>query len=389
MQSRIFEEDDNLFGLSMKKERISFYAPPMLLKNLSRLNKFDELDLLKKYVYILKMYANSKTENTLYFREENKSTPLDIIEAYLNIVNDYIQNGDFSIFLKLNNKKPNQINWNKTIRDNDVIIEDNQILYGSFQSNGKKINNDDVFFKLYLTTLNDATTMFLNGPVNDVTSRINEKEALYYINKYIDTHFRDRELFIAKQLKKIYSDRNISTINESLFPIKYHENFEHIFQFLVEENIKEKSFKKEKRNGNYIEKDTGTIVSGMSLRLDHFIKINNHYYILDSKYYKNTSFDSTPNGLPKTADIIKQVGYKLYISQTKNIDCKKIDNVFIFPSMECDSDLDYFADHKVIDDHDGYFSIKCIKINVEDLIKNFIDRKTNFSLLNLISSFNK
>lgn len=389
MKSRIFEEDDNLFGLSMKKERISFYAPPILLKNIEKLNKFDEIDLLKKYVHILKMYANSKTENKLYFRDENKSTPLDIIEAYLNIVNDYIQNGDFSIFLKLHNRRPNQINWNKTIRDNDVIIQDNQILYGSFQSNGRKINDDDIFFKLYLNTLNDATSMFLNGPVSDVKSRINEKEALYYINKYIDTHFKDRELFIAKQLKKIYSNRNISTINESLFPMKYHENFEHIFQFLVEENIKEKSLKKQKRNGEYWERKTNKKVSGMSLRLDHFIKLNNHYYILDSKYYQNTSFDSVPNGFPKTADIIKQVGYKLYISQAQKIDCKKIDNIFIFPSLENDSALDYFADHTVADDKEGYFSIKCIKINIEDLIKNFIDRKTNISLLNLISSFNK
>lgn len=386
MNNRIFKEHEDRFGLSMENKKICFFAPAILLDNIENLTKFEEISMLKDYMKILKNYAKYKEDSVIHSYEARKTTRLDVIEAYINIVNDYIQNGDFRIFIKLNNKSSNRINWSKTLKNNDVIIQKKKFIYRNFQSSNKQVNHDDVFFKIYSNILNDATTMFLYGPIYETTSKINENESLYYINKYIDTHFRDRELFIAEQLKIIHSSKLNSNIDENLFPVKYHDHFEHIFQFLVEENIKEFSQIKEKRNGKYKNLQTNEITSGMSLRLDHFIKINNRHFIIDSKYYRNIDFIGQPNGLPKTADIIKQVGYKVYIAHVKKIHHATIDNIFLFPKLDNDVDLEHFAIHTVIDDPNNYFTVKCIKIDVKILIKNYLSRKTHIDFINLLKT---
>lgn len=389
----IFKPDNIKFGFSLTTDkRILFNAPDILLKNLDFENTFEQIQLLKKYVYLLRNYANSNNDNMAFARQDNKSTPLDIIESYINIVNDFIMNGDFLIFSKLNKKSQNKINWNKTIRNNDVIIQDNKILYGEFRSNDKKINMDDIFFKIYASTLRDATEMFLNGPANEIVSDLNEKEALYYINKYLDSHFKDREIYIAKQLKRIYSDRSLTSINEEIFSVKYHENFEYIFQFLIETNIEKYSIKHnfKTNKGSYKQVGTGKTTNGMSLKLDHIIDYNKKYYILDSKYYREYTFDKKypeKSNFPLTADIIKQVGYKLYVSKINNIPLSEINSVFIFPilSNEVSTACAYFADHIVENDMEDHFLIRCIKVDVNKLVDNFIAGKLNQELLDCLT----
>jgi hypothetical protein len=63
----------------------------------------------------------------------------------------------------------------------------------------------------------------------------------------------------------------------------------------------------------------------------------------------------------------------------------QIDSVFIFPTLEHDiKEIEYFADHIVDLDIENYFYIKCIKIDVNILIKNFIQRKTCHELIKVL-----
>lgn len=382
----LFQEDNNRFGFDISNNEIKFFAPKFLLKNIKFDNKFSQIDTIKKYMFILKSYANYNSDKILYCREDTLKS-FDLLEAYINIIDDYVKNGDFALFLNTTNTSPRKINWSKTIRNNDLIFQDNNILYGTFTSQAKKNNNSDFFFLLYNYVLNDASCIFLNNENTQSIMLINENEALYHINKYLDTHFRDREIFIAKQLKKIFCSRNFSNINEKAFEIKYNENFEHIFQFLVESNIYKYSVQKFKKNGYYKNLYSQSNKAGLSLRLDHFIHYKEKYYILDSKYYYDFLYENELFNMPKTSDIIKQVGYKLYISEIKSIHPAKICSVFIFPSE--DKGVDFFSEHLVDNDENRYFSIKCLKININELIDNFLTKDLHYDLLKLLDLINE
>lgn len=387
IKNNFFIESEEKFGISLENDSVlKFFAPKILLDNKVLDNNFDQIKLLKNFIKVLKGYANSKSEEISYFRSESQSASIDIIEAYLNIINDYMENGDFIIFSKKNANNNRNINWSKTIKDNDVIIQRNSILYGSFKSKTKEKSNDDTFFKVYINALNDAQQLFLNPSLTINSIDINNEEALYYINKYLDSRFKDREIYIATQLKIIYSGRNFSTINESSFPVKYHEYFEYIFQFLVEKNIQKYSVKrKEKWNGIYLDYDSDKKTNGLDLRLDHIISKEDIYYILDSKFYGHYNFDTKPSNFPMTGDIIKQVGYKLYLSKILKKDVSKINNVFIFPKINNDpNNIKLFAKHYVENDNEKIFDIECIYVDINFLIENYIDEKNDNSLINLI-----
>lgn len=377
-----FEIDDNKFGINMKEGVLKFYAPEILLKNIDKMNRFEELNLFKSYLQILKEYYYSKSDISLYYRESMKSISFDAIESYLNILNDYMENNFLYSFSNENRNGNRNINWNKTIKNNDIIIQGESLFYGSFKSSNKINNKNDNFIKIYFSILNEAAKFFLNGPLIDIENKININEAIFHVNKYLDNNFKDRNIFIAKQIKNILVFQNKSTINEQIFETKYHENFEHIFQFLVEKNVRDFSCFKEKRNGHYVSEDQKKI--GMILKLDHLIKIQDYYLILDSKYYKNVLKDKKFNNLPKTDDIIKQVGYKLYISEIKKIPINKIKNIFIFPS---DLRNEYFfCEHIVNDDPNNFFHISCLFVDIETLVINFLKKKTNKRLIHLLES---
>lgn len=395
IRTKFFIESDEKFGISMNAEDgLRFFAPRLLLKDVDKKNDFEQLKTLKKFISILKGYANSKSEEISFFRKEQQSTSFDIIEAYLNIINDYIENGSFIIFSKKSKKDRNNINWSRTIRDNDVIMQGNKILYGSFSSNTREVDNDDYFFKIYMNCLNDAQQLFLNSSLSSESISLNKQEAIYYINKYLDSHYKDREMYIAKQLKIIYSERNFSSVNEDSFSIKYHEYFEYVFQFLVEANIKKYSIKKNsdfftnRWKGVYRERDSDRKTNGLDLRYDHLIEKENIYYILDSKFYINYNFSDRPSNFPLTADIVKQVGYKLYFSKIFDVDISKIESVFIFPKTDAyDKNIKslYFADHLVENDLNNIFKIKCIFIDIENLIDNYIAGKPCEEIMEAIS----
>lgn len=404
-------DSSNKFGFVVENNNLSFHIPEILKNQVDSLKtEHDKITLLKKYLKILKLYVRSKKDNEAVNKEKDKnkeSHNLHCIEGMINLMDDYFNNGEYTHFMVNNELTSSKIDWNKTIKDNKIIIkpvhvrnepnhakkQDIDVIYGTFISKKNKISENDLFYQLYIKTLNNSLNIFYGVRLkNDYN--INERMYFHIINNFLSTHYKDREIYIAKQLKAIYNNSSFNKKLESKFEIEYHERFEHIFQFMIEETIKEYSIKdkiKKSRQGIYtLYKDEGTddILSGLNLKMDHVIKKKNQYKILDSKFYNVDSYIDSDDPdrkspMPKTDDIIKQVGYKLILAkflaqdiEAKNIEeenkiLNKIENMFIFPTIY---ETKCFGEHEIETgyDKDSLFFIKCIKINLNDLMDFYI-----------------
>lgn len=392
-------DDDNKFGFVVENNNLCFLIPKILKNQVDSADtERDKIKLLKRYLRILKLYVRSKKDVKTINKENDKNIRhLHSIEAMINLMDDYFNNGEYTHFLINNELTSSKIDWNKTIKENKIIIKpahlgneinnvkknDIDAIYGSFVSKKNTINENDLFYQLYIKTLSNSLNIFYGIKIKEDIG-LNEKMYLHIINKFLNTHFKDREIYIAKQLKSIYNSTNFNKKLESKFEMEYHERFEHIFQFMIEESIKEYSIKnkiKQSRQGVYLLEDNKTI-SGLNLRMDHVMQKTNQYKILDSKFY---DIDSSMLSMPKTDDIIKQVGYKLILARflakesgIKNIDeeniiLNKIENMFIFPTV---NNTEYFADHDLENDYnnteDSLFFIKCIKVNLNELMDFYV-----------------
>lgn len=392
-------DDDNKFGFVVENNNLCFLIPKILKNQVDAADtERDKIKLLKRYLRILKLYVRSKKDVKTINKENDKNIRhLHSIEAMINLMDDYFNNGEYTHFLINNELTSSKIDWNKTIKENKIIIKpahlgneinsvkknDIDAIYGSFVSKKNTINENDLFYQLYIKTLSNSLNIFYGIKIKEDIG-LNEKMYLHIINKFLNTHFKDREIYIAKQLKAIYNSTNFNKKLESKFEMEYHERFEHIFQFMIEESIKEYSIKnkiKQSRQGVYLLADNKTI-SGLNLRMDHVMQKTNQYKILDSKFY---DIDSSMLSMPKTDDIIKQVGYKLILARflakesgIKNIDeeniiLNKIENMFIFPTV---NNTEYFADHDLENDYnndeDSLFFIKCIKVNLNELMDFYV-----------------
>lgn len=380
----------NKFGFSIEENKLSFLIPVFFENYLIGLDKNSELNLLKNFIYILKKYVYSKNKNEIISSEISNLNKLNIIEALMNLIIDYEKNGEYFIKNIKDKNNRNSINWSKTIKNNNVIVksgpitstmitnEDPKFIYGSFISKSKEIDKNIDFYKIYNETIDFAFSLFNGKDIKMDKSK--NKLYVSIINKFISNNFKDRDLKIAKQLKIIYGNLNNYGGIENKFKVKYHERFEHIFQFLVEQNISKYCIKHKYTNEKgfyFIEKEEKKI-NGLNLKMDHIIEYNKKIKIIDSKFY---NIDNDINSIPKTNDIIKQIGYKLLLEKIYNVNINNIENIFLFPTKESTEHIGY---HDIESSEDSIFFIRCIKINVYKLILSYVKGKKFDDLINTI-----
>lgn len=367
--------NDREFGFHKKpNENIIFYVPEQLKISDNIDNPFDYFKVLKLYIEVLLKYSNSKSKDINY-NNEDADYNLSVLEGLLNILEDYFHNDEFYLFEHFYSNNNNKINWSKTIRNNDIIISNENVFYKDFFSKNKKKDDHSQFYKLYKNALNISFQIFLGLDTEDISFEFSENEALYYISKYEDEHFKDRELFISKNLKKIYIDNMFSNHNSKVFESKYHTKFENIWENIIENLIPLKyqyngfksgtiGFYNIKRNNKLFKKD------GLRFILDHIFEKNNKINILDSKFYHSEN-----NIFPSSKDIGKQILYKNYIHKIEN-NQKEVFNHFIFPKKDKNNVFSFIGKHEV----EGFeeYTINCWELDIDYALNMFVnDYKSN------------
>lgn len=387
MNNILRESKDRSFGFDFIENQPVFLVPKQLYQK-----KWEKpLDMYKKirfYSQILINY-NKKKESDVNAKEALKNlSSLNVIIGYVNLIVDYLENDEFILLENYYNKGNKRINWNKTLKSHDVIIQNNTIFYGSMISKNKKkvLNND--FLYLYKYALNEALYLFKGKYINQKKeNKYSLNQIKYIINKYDDEHFSDRDNYIVSALKSIYFNSNFDKINENKFKTPYHEKFEFIWEHMIEEIIpREKKIKNIKiPKGKYTRFNDNGIQNGADYKLDHIIlsKEKKSIHILDSKFYNYYEGGKAPN----TESISKQENYKKIIKELTKEEYKdyNIYNYFIFPKNKAGENIDYFAKHEIEIKKDCKEQIiHCVAFNIEKVIELYLDNKFSCKLYEII-----
>lgn len=371
---------DREFGFFIQDDLIKFYIPEQLINE----NKEENFLYLKKYSEILKRYTKTTINRENYYNSlqyDIDNNNLEVITSYLSLIEDYITNGTFYLFEKFYKKGDKRINWNKTLKENNIIItSQSEIVYNSFYTKNIHSNNYNQFYILYLEALRRAKLYLLGWSYEDKLNYpkdINEQK--YHLNKYGEEHFKDREIFIVNHLKNIYLKDKWNNVNESKFDFKYHLKFEHIWQHMISHITSDNHIDVNIEKGLYLKHKVG----GINLIQDHFIQIDKSYYLFDSKFYK--TYEN--NVFPDTAELSKQFMYKYLISQQKNIPINEIINIFIFPKNNKNKkEPELFEIH--YNEQFPEITIFCIALDVQTIIDLYLNNNNYEKLKQLFNDIN-
>lgn len=366
----LINEERN-FGFSFLDKRIKFLIPEMLLPKDKNYFYF-----MKKYNSILKKYSHSQIKKIEYLSsnnlKENDILNLEIISSYINLLDDYFSNNEFLLFEKYYHKDNKKIKWSKTLKENDLIFSKNNIIYNSFISENKRINSYHNYYLLYKEALRKSKEIFLGTSEEEFLYPKTKNEQHYYLYQYGENHFKDREIFINRNLINIFLNENLNNFNEKIFEIKYHTKFEFIWQHMIETIISKYKYKVKINSGKYIEKNK----IGLLLFQDHFIDYNQHYYLLDSKFYKSYYNENYPD----TSSIAKQYMYHHLISQQHKINPDNITNFFIFPKNNPNNTQPELFDTHTWEDN-KYLTIYCIALDINLVIDLYLKNSVYYEFI--------
>ena len=403
------EIDNDFVGLKVKGNDISFYYPEFYL--------FDETEIdtkeIKKYrnnilsilISIIYSKKNNDEFNEIYIESVNITD--DSLKSYIWIIKDYLNNGFYKSFDKVNKVNLNgKINWKKTLNSNPIITKSNKVVYDKIIVNSN-ISIDSILVDIHkyvlkksldvLGWLFDLDSSFIH--IKDINNELN--------NKYIN--------ILSKELLNTFNDSKKIRLNNFLTVLKgldssplnhdyvYGTNtYYYVFEKMIDSifsNIS--SIKEFYPSGSYVLKPSNVEIKSSNLRPDTIFFKDKNIYIIDSKYYR---YDITKNtsDLPSTSSIIKQLGYASFIKENKEeYKDYNIYNVFLLPScnkkvssnsndiLKCIgySKSNIISESKI--NEETYYKIHTILIDLKYVVNAFnksINIKSNLrdELINLI-----
>lgn len=325
------KDGDSFVGLSIEKDIVHIYTPESYPLDISN-SSFSE-----DVISLFRSFNNNKwsDEKDDYPNKVSNGPSFDAFESYLWIIKDYISNGIPLEHLRERKKKiSGKINWKRTIQYSDPIISGCSIIYDPLITE-RLFHSESLFSQIYKKCLNLSLVYFgwLYGldPLDDSEIIDSEKKRyLTFLNNRLLQTYTDRGKILIQHLVKIIS--GVSEI-EKRDKLQFGVNeYYHIFETLVDYyfgNVsKIDSFypgaswylKKQ----NYIENKCNP------LRPDTVIINEKEAYVLDSKYYRY-GCTASPNSLPDTSSIQKQITYGDYIKNNNLMGINTVYNIFLLP----------------------------------------------------------
>ena len=382
--------EDRYFGFNFDTNGNFLFLVPKQLYPINN-DPMNQIKLLKMCFEILSSYIHAKEKEVfLRYNKEIKAT-LDVFSGMVQLINDYMENGNFNIYNTCYKKGKKRINWSRTIEDKDVFIQGNIVVYNSFISKQKEKDNTNDFSVLYNYALDKSLKIFKN--TNNISKNLNYSSGKIrnIISNFQDENFKDREKVIINALKKIFLNPTSLSNHDDSCKTPFHEKFEHIWEFMVESIIPDKMKINLDRkiidnfNGNYYNIDGTIICNGSKFKIDHIVIDKNDISILDSKFYDFYD-DRQSKSSPYTDSVSKQENYKNILNSIyKN---HNIYNYFIFPKNNKENrEPEYFAIHK--SQTSDLFLIKCIALDIEVVIKYYTSNIKYLDLIFLINNSNK
>jgi hypothetical protein len=245
---------------------------------------------IKKYFYKYR-YTLSLFEDNLNIidcsHRENFHTELDIVFSLLKFNKD---NKDLFLFIKkINKSQNNKIDWNRTIKKTNPVIDSSGTpIYLETLSKKKQINADEDLLVLFFSLLKDIEIKYnIRIPINPYYNLLSKKEfykvkqrATYYLRSIRYKYFDDRLLTLYRLLYSYFEKSEESNTKDKHKEYLIIKDYNLVFQDMVDELLSDTNIPKKLKK----HKD--------GKELDHIYKSKSFfeddgiYFIGDSKYYK-------------------------------------------------------------------------------------------------------
>lgn len=249
------------------------------------------------FYFSIKKYFN-KYRDTLSLFEDNLNiidcshkgnfhTELDIIFSLLKFNKE---NKDLFLFIKkINKSQNNKIDWNKTIKKtNPVIDSSGSPIYLETLSKKKQINADEDLLVLFFSLLKDIERKYnIKIPINPYYNLLSQKEfnkikqrGTYYLRSIRYKYFDDRLLALYRLLYTFFEKSEESNTKDKRKEYLIIKDYNLVFQDMVDELLSDSDIPR-KLKTHKDGKELDHIYKSKS-----FLEDDEIYFIGDSKYYK-------------------------------------------------------------------------------------------------------
>ncbi|CAM3164623.1 LlaJI family restriction endonuclease [Streptobacillus felis] len=337
-------------------------------------NNFKSLNII---LNVIQKYKNKYYQNRSIMKDEEISKKKDLLSLIYEMIMNYkehdLYKNDKSI-IEVNGD--NEILWDKTISESTMFLSNGNPIYLDLFTVNNLIDDQNYFTRLHSTILTETSNKIkpiLNifgfeeinlsnetfedfGDKEYILYRLKKEQSIQFITykrriidlmiKYINNNFNtsndDEPMFFGiKKFNVVWEDvcsvyknnkRNEKIENLDLNYDFYYKNFQKIYPFFSEEEIKNKELIKIIPNPYYIldgeEKKLQETLEPDIISFENIDGFKN-MVIYDAKYY-NLANDI--KNIPGIGDINKQYLYQMvYKKFAKSFDLKLKKNIFLMP----------------------------------------------------------
>lgn len=330
-------------GIKIKNNIIEFHYPETY--------KLAETDqgLRKDILTVLRTISLAKTmtkDKSSYYSQHNNIYTFPLA-AYLWILNDYLIYGRYEnrekVFCRGANGK---INWKRTL-STQPVISDGNVIYTDIISE-KKSQTDNLITQIYNFCVKKASddigwlygfTYDTNGI--DYKKLFNKKLYISTINTELSKTYDDVKKYRLNTMKNIIIglDDGLIDTDEVLYGI---DSYDYVFERMIDSmfsNIEDiKSFYPNATWKLILENES---VKSSNLRPDTVMIVDKKVFIIDAKYYRY-GITFSPNDMPETTSIQKQITYGEYVKKVKEKEYKEVYSAFLLPYSKTENKYSQF-----------------------------------------------
>lgn len=392
-----YEHKSEKVGLEIKDGKIFFTFPVAYYDDKKEDLSVDILDeeYRKAVLNLLRLLSRYRQKREIEnYNQENSKFP---IEAYLWIIRDYIENGNYrdsEIRYKVNGN--GKINWKKTIKNNKIFLENENLVYKELITKQIKYDVENQITNIHDFCVQTAINIFgfIYGiPLKKVSNRSIKNEIklqwIQILRKELLQTFNDHKISLLKNMIDMLQSLDINKLNSNEFSLVA-EDFNYVFERLVDEKFGNVDSGYYNPQGEWIL--DGEKFPSSQMRPDTIHIDDKAIYIIDSKYYMyGYTKDKRQDKLPDISSIHKQITYAQYIDNPLNklnLDNKKIFNIFILPKngkfisqnnlikKELKNDISYIGYARLKNkSKKEYDNIYTFLINLRKLVENNLNER--------------
>lgn len=252
------------------------------------------------------------------------------IQSYLSVIRDFYERGYYrEQEVEYTVSKRGKINWSRTIKTQEPVIQGNEVYYLNFVTKRNSINDNELITLIHEYCVYESFekigwlfTAFMPGKPR---IKYNRKLFIGVVKDKLSRTFNDKNKNLFISMLRILEQTNDNDSDRDYLYGTY--RFEYVWEAIIDRvfGVEDKA--------KYFPKTTwhinGSDYENASLEPDTIMLYKGDVYVLDAKYYKYGATKRLAD-LPESTSINKQITYGEYVANNMGIK-GEIYNAFIMP----------------------------------------------------------